>query len=284
MSERLADRHAVLTIAAPLVSTGFFADLIPNATVIRDLRIAFSITKTLESTPNKCEIKVYNLSDTSRAALQTKPLHILLEAGYETRLNRLFAGDLTWVHSKRDGALWETAIEVGDGDRAFVDARISKSYKAGIDLKTLVGDAAKTMGFEIPKDVASAKAFAGQLLNGATLHGPSREQMTKLLGSQGYGWSVQNERLQILKNGAYTDESAWLVTGMVGSPEYAPPKEPGKQPTLTVRMLLYPELTPGGRIKLESQSVNGVFRISKVTHTGDTRGPDWYTDVEATPT
>ena len=87
MSGRLYKRAATLTLAKPAVTQrggrfgAFFAQQ-PNAIVIGSptdasggLRFTFTVTKSLESEPNPAEITVYNLSESSKSNLQTKPLH-----------------------------------------------------------------------------------------------------------------------------------------------------------------------------------------------------------------
>jgi len=45
--------------------------------------------------------------------------------------------------------------------------------------------------------------------------------------------------------------------------------------------LLNPEIRPGRRVQVESQFVNGVFKVEKVTHSGDTHSTQFYSEVEA---
>ena len=52
--------------------------------------------------------------------------------------------------------------------------------------------------------------------------------------------------------------------------------------TYALQALLQPHLGVGDLIALKSQDLNGSFRISKISHTGDTRGNDWYSNIEVT--
>jgi hypothetical protein len=47
-----------------------------------------------------------------------------------------------------------------------------------------------------------------------------------------------------------------------------------------LQSLLQPHLQVNDLIAVESQDLNGNFRINKITHTGDTRGNDWYSNIE----
>jgi hypothetical protein len=284
---RLYNRQVVVTLARPVAEgpQGFFRQQ-PNAIVVRDLRVQFSLEKNLEKDPNTCEVTISNMSEATRAEVQRKPLHVRLEAGYDGQLERLFAGDLRWAQSKLAGTDWETSLSLGDGERALRHARVTRSFRAGIDVKTVLQETAASMGLRLPKSVQDAKELLGQFSGGLTLHGPSQAEMERLLKPRGMGYSVQDGQLQILRAGEARVEQAAIIsqdTGLIGTPELGAPKEPGKPPVLTLTTLLYPRLTPGGRIQVEARSVRGLFRVTMVRHEGDTHGDSWTTSMEATP-
>jgi hypothetical protein len=110
--------------------------------------------------------------------------------------------------------------------------------------------------------------------------------MTRILARHDLDWSIQDGKLQILAPDATRRSNEALIisqdAGMIGSPEYGAPSEKGKPPTLTVRTLLYPQITPGDKIQLitRTRTINGFFRVERVTHTGDTHGGDWQTSIE----
>ena len=53
--------------------------------------------------------------------------------------------------------------------------------------------------------------------------------------------------------------------------------------SLLVQSLLQPRLQIHDVIKIESQDINGLFDIQKINHIGDTRGNDWYSNLEVIP-
>ena len=123
---RLYNRSASLTIARP-TSGEFTLAPLPNAIEISGLSMSFKIEKSLEPGPNTCEVIVFNLAENTRAEFQRKPLHVILEAGYDDVTSRLFAGDMRWARSSREGPDWQTKILIGDGDRAYRHARMNRS-------------------------------------------------------------------------------------------------------------------------------------------------------------
>jgi hypothetical protein len=67
----------------------------------------------------------------------------------------------------------------------------------------------------------------------------------------------------------------------VGTPELGSPAEKTKPQTLKVKALLMPELRPGQLFQLNSIAHLGAYKCRKVTHSGDTHGGDWQTEIEA---
>lgn len=285
MTIPLFGRRCDLTLARP--QAGKFNAQEQNATIIRDLRVRFEIEKSLEKEPNTCNLIISNLAPESRAAFTKKPLHVRLDAGYESEgLRRLFTGDLIWGWSTKPEDTWLTEIDVADGGRAYRHARASRTFKAGTSIETVVKDLAGTMGLEIPKSIKGAKGFIKQFSTGVTVEGPSRLEMDRMMKMAGVNWSMQNSRLQVLGKGEHNQIAAILVspdTGLLGVPEFGPPKDPKERPVLTFKTRLDGRLDPGAPVKFESRDVNGLFVIRKVKHDGDTHGPEWYSSCEALP-
>lgn len=281
---RLFKRAVSVTIAR-MFSGEFFRPL-PNAIVVEDLRVAFSIEKNLGPEPNTCEVRISNLSEETRAETQRKPLHVRLDAGYDGQIERLFTGDLRWAQSTLERVTWVTRMQIADGDRAYRNARTNFSFSSGVTTKTVLKHLASGMGLEIPKSLDDAKEMASRFINGTTIQGPSHRELSRLLNRHNMGWSIQDGRLQVLREGEATTAEAQVISqenGMVGVPEYGAPKNPGEPPVLTARVLLHPGLIPGGTIRLEANETSGLFRLDSVKHSGDTHGQEWFTDVEATP-
>ncbi len=262
----------------------YFGEPQPNATIIRDLRVQFSVEKSNGSDPNKADVIITNLAKGTRAAIVRKPIKIQISAGYDGQARHIFTGDLRHGYSAMSGPDWETRLQLADGDRAFRYARINRSYKPGTSVLTALRDAAGGMGLSLPSNVEASTELREQFSAGISLYGAARDELSRLLAPYGYRWSVQNGQLQILRDDETREDRAWPITAdkdMHGSPEWTTPTKAGEAPKLKVRCALYPELTPGGTTEIVSSAVNGIFRIEKVTHTGDTHGDEWATEIQA---
>lgn len=257
-----------------------------NAIEITDLDISFSIEKSDEDEPNKCELTIYNLAPATRIEIVRKPIHVNLEAGYDNERRLLFVGDLRYGYSKPSGTQWETRLELGDGDRAYRFGVASRSFRTGTSIRTALEHCAEKMGLVLPRGLYIDTELSDQFQAGMTLSGSASKALTKLLAPYGYRWSIQNGALQVLRDTEVRETEAWIIsqdTGMEDSPEWQTSDKPEDPPKLRVRSRLFPQLTPGGKVQIESRAVRGLFRIKRVTHTGESNGQDWTTEIEARP-
>lgn len=278
----LFQRGCSVTVAKP---DGFFTQK-PNAVVISDLRIQFHVEKTIGEEPNRCDVTVTNLAEGTRGQVVAKPLYVRLDAGYDGSLERLFTGDLLWGSSAKTGADWETTLQLRDGDRAFRYARVSRSYRGGVSARDAIVEAGRAMGLTVKLSPTADRELRAQFASGLTLAGTAAGELSRLLAPFGMSWSIQDGRLQILRADELRADQAVVVsedTGMIGVPELGAPIRKGGRPVALVKMQLYPRVTPGGKVRIESRTVRGTFKALRVSHTGDTHGIPWETAVEAEP-
>jgi hypothetical protein len=283
---RLFNRTAAVTVVHPTDQPNEWFKALGNGVVITDLRIQFKIARDLQKEPNTCEVSITNLSPASRKEFQQKPLIIRVDAGYDGHNARLFTGDLRHGFSTREGTDWITKLQLADGDRAYRFARVARSFIPGVTYGTLVAETAAALGLDLPEPVKLLPEMSDQLVSGCTLDGPAHREMTRLLAAKGMTWSIQEGFLQILREGRPRDDEAIVIsqdTGMIGSPEFGPPPKKGKTARLKVKCLLDARIRPGGKVEVIARSIRGTFRADKVAHVGDTRGPEWQTEVECTP-
>ena len=252
------------------------------------LRVTFNVERNLSKEPNRATITIYNLSEGSRSQVQDEDLETTLEAGYEGNTHQLFAGQLDFSSHVKQGPDWVTTLQSGDGSVGFRQARISESIKGPASISTVVDaltNQLKKSGIEAGNIVEKVKSgtLRGSITewtNGVSLFGRAEKELDKILRSLGFSWSVQDGQIQVLgPTETLIDEAILLSpgTGLVGSPE------PGDKGVVRARSLLQPRLVPGKKTKIKSAEVDGFFKVLKVVFVGDTRGQDWYSDIEAQP-
>lgn len=266
------------------------------------LDMSFSIHKTLKPHPNTCELKLFNLSDDARSALEKTPLvklpvkgkgapkfqhegiPVRITAGYEGNESLIWSGDLRTVESEHDGADWITTLTSGDGEQAYQKSRVNLSFGPGTPIVTVVKKLAAALGVGAGNvDVvlpllAANPSLAALSAQGIVLSGSAAEQLTHITRSVGFEWSIQSGALQFVEHGEPAIGQVVLLspaTGLVGAPSV------DQEQLLTAKMLMMPNVTPGSLLVLDSERHKGNYRIQTATYEGDTSGQPWYVDVTA---
>lgn len=297
MAEKLFRRKATVTIAAPLKG-GALNEYGADVIEVTDLRFAFEAKKSLGKEPNTLKITITNLSEQSRAALQGRTLRVTVSAGYEGTEGVLFVGDSRHVDSRPEGADWTTVIQCGDGERGYKHGRVSESFRAGVPVTSVLQKVADGMQLDSTQVVGVDGLRGRQYVKGYVAHGRASRELDKILKGFGYEWSIQDGKLQVLRPDTSTAETVVVLdagSGLIGSPTLNTPSptqhldpftnrvvSSGGRPTLKAKSLLQPSIRPGRRVEIDSVvGIRGTFRVTEVTHTGDTAGGNWYTDFEA---
>jgi len=290
-SVQLFDRVARVLVSLP---SGSFSDTDPSQNTLivgsgddagdPGLRIVVKITKTSGKDPNTSEVVIYNLAPTTRAKLQAKGVRLVVEAGYRAAgVQRIFVGDARTIDHVREGPDFKTVIKLGDGERSIRYARASQSFAGGSTVAQVVDHCAKAMGLSLGNVGTQLPALGKVLYNGWTAHGAASTELERILRAVNYSYSVQEGQIQILAPGQSIAQAITQLapdSGLIGSPEMGSPEKIGKPQALKFRALLLAEARPGGRVHLKSDRYDGIFRLRKVSHSFDTRGGDWYTDME----
>jgi hypothetical protein len=239
-----------------------------------DLRVVFDIERTSTSEPNKCKMAIYNLTKDSRALAEKEKMQVILQAGYGGRNETIFQGDVGRAMSRREGADIITEFEAGDGEAAYNDSTVNKSFAPGVNFQTALNFVSQSFGLPVKvQQGVQNETFA----NGLTLSGSSKDKLDELTSKQGLIWSIQDGAIQILKPGEGTGEEAVLLsssTGLIGSPKK-------KDNGIEVTSLLNPKIKPDRPVLLQSNFVRGVLVPQRVKHRGDSFTGDWFTIIEA---
>jgi len=280
--QRLQDRRVRLLIANRVAED--YKSLTADVTEIKDLRVQFSVKKSASKEPNTAEVTITNLSPTRRAALQTKGVKFVLECGYvDTGVKQIFQGDVRHISHVRESADWRTVLKSGDGERAFQFARISETLGPKSTKSAVIKRLAAKLGLGLGN--SGKAAIPGSFEQGIVLSGPVSRELDKVLKGTGYEWSIQDEQLILLAESEVSGQDVPLLTpdsGLIGSPEFGAPLVKGGSPQLHFRSLLNANIKPGAKVQVQCERFPlGVsVKCSKVEHSGDTAGQDWYSTVE----
>lgn len=247
-------------------------------TEITGLDIAFEIEKDLKPEPNPCHIEIFNLGTDNRAILSKyKQVPVLLKAGYKGNVGVIFHGDMIRFSHIKEGPTWRTVLANGDGAKAIQSERINKSFSKGTPVKTVIKELAEQLKIPSSGALEQLEALCEKLTRGFMVSGNAMDELGNILSHYGYSASVQNNSLQVLKNGEALSNRVINLTsssGLKGSPEIGGDKK------LKVHAVLMPELLPGQRMHIESLTFKGFATIQQVRFSGSTCGGEWESEME----
>jgi len=273
--------------------------LIDSSHSIFDLRINFKIEKSLVGYPNTGNIKIYNLSESSRNRITQEGIKTQLFAGYEdTGVPLLFEGDIINVIHEYKKPDWITEIFAADGINILNTSTINKPLPAGSTPEQVYNELISEMK-GISKGVTEGlkKCLSGKrsLLRELQLSGSIKEWLDKIAKDCGFEYSINSGVIETVPTGLPVSDVAPTTinqaSGMLGSPERT-------DIGISVRNLLLPTLKLGRTIRVESINTlinvgnlffrkipdiknKGIYRIDKLTHIGDTHGNNWETQIHA---
>lgn len=247
----------------------------------------FSVMQSDKREPNTCEVRLFGLASTTRAALESsRDLPMSLGAGYEgSDPPIIFVGDSRTVVTTRDGPEVITTIQARDFGRLYQQARLTRSYGSNTPVVNVLRDLVTAMG--VGKGNLGEFEAAFRLRNGMAsfpdgyaVHGPVRRSLNALLRGAGLRWSIQNNALQIMRRGEPLQTRATYLSpgsGLVGSPSM------DEKEIVTAVCLIQGGLNPGRKLVLSSAEISGDYRIQSVEYQGALPGAEWYATLTLKP-
>lgn len=262
-------------------------------TILPPFRIRFSVDKSDKADLNKATIKIDGLNEDKRRRLVRDPdekpekdkdgkdkptsnqnkgyFPVLLEIGYEGRLETIFRGSIDEAGSVRENdGQFVTSISAMDGGEDFLRGFVATSVTskaAAVDavLGTMPNTKKGKIGAQA--DISRPKVLVGN----------SMQTIQDMLDPD-QRWFIDDERLNILGGNEVVSGYVPVVsaeTGLINTPE-ADKKE------VTINTFLNPSIKVGGLYQLISVTAphrNGVYKCSLITYSGDFDGSDWYQRV-----
>lgn len=254
-------------------------------TIKPPFRIVFSGDKSDKADLNKMTLKIYGLSEDKRRKLvrdsdekdsngaqSNQYFPIDLKIGYQDRVETIFRGSVDQAFSVREGAQFVTTLICLDGGHDFLRGFVSTSVTSkGAAVDAVLGTMPNTKKGKIgaQADITRPKILVGNSM--ATIQDMLDPDQR---------WFIDDERLNILGGNEVVSGYVPVVsaeTGLINTPE-ADKKE------VTFTTFLNPSIKVGGLVRLISATaphLNGVYKVSLITYSGDFDGSDWSQKVTA---
>ena len=262
-----------------------------------ELRVDFSVEKSLVGIPNLAKITVYNVSVANREQLSVAGQEVSLLAGYQNPL-LIFSGKVINANPIYESPDWKVEIFARDKSAAINNSTINKSLPADTRPEQLYDELVGQME-GVTKGITDGLSDCinnkRSLLRSLQLSGGIKKFLDELAENCGFDYAVADGIIDtVKKDKAITDLPAIIINqnhGMIGSPERT---EVG----VNVKTLLNPGLKLGRRIEIQavSQTINagnlffrkplkpsteGSFRIDKIIHSGSNYDNKWESQITA---
>lgn len=299
-------RHAEVLVGAAAAGKGLVVRD-PNGTNPGP-RIKFEITKTAGRTPNAATVWLYNLTPDHEGQIKGEYDEFIVNAGYEGDVRLVFAGNIRHTFRYRDGTDYIMQIDGGDGDSDLRNTIVNATFAKGTTNSQVLDHIIKK--FKSTKKGHMVVADKARI-RGRVVSGMARDVFDKIAAESDASWSIQDGALIFVPVNATLPNEAIVVrsdTGLIGAPEL---DDKGVKFTC----LMNPQLRVGGKVKLDNNAFrgkvlvdhkvtsttkpsvhhrlkpktpkklsrldpDGIYKVFKLVHKGDTRGQEWISEVE----
>lgn len=269
-----------------------------NGLDLSQMHMQFEVRNATVQTLKTATITVYNLSSDTANLIQNEFTRVALSAGYLGNLGLIFQGQIATVkHGKRNATDTFLEIVAQDGDQA---------YNFGVTNRTLAKgwtpDDAYNAFLQDLEPYGITAGHKPEFSNNASVdalpcYGMTRDFLRTLADDQECRWSIENNKLDFVPiTGSLPDAVVVLTSqsGLIGTPTQT-------FQGIEIKSLLNPLVRAGGQVKIDNASLvtmkqnfpllgqqteivagedrDGLYSTRMVTHTGDTRGDEWYTEM-----
>lgn len=232
--------------------------------------INFSVNRSTNATANTLNLKITNLSQTTRqkifqdrfntAAVPRRKIEF--RAGYGDDMPIIFRGNIQQALSYREGTEWITDIQAWDGGEAFLNSFSNFTIGAGTSQNSIVSKlftdlpgTSKGIISDFNKTSSRAKTYFGN----------TTEILQNEIGHQG-NFFIDNEVGYLLKtNDAYSGTLAIInaKSGLLGTPRR-------QEAMLDIELLFEPHISVGQHIQLETleKIFSGIYKVMGFSHQG----------------
>jgi hypothetical protein len=261
---------------------------------VSQLRVTFEIEKTYRSRANYAYIAIYNLWESTESDLVKNGSRVIVEAGYDNGIyGTIFDGDIIqFIREKENNLDYVLTLVCLDGDSFLNHNLIKLTLNAGQNKRQIIDAICKRALVSTEISRISPDISNERLPRGKVLFGDPKQYLEDVTKEQNGTFYMENGKAFITK---YSDEpptTALVVspsTGLIGVPEQT-------QDGANFKLLLDPRINLLSMIKIDNSTIrqlrqeperypipldnDGQYQVYRMRHVGDSRGNDWYTEIE----
>ena len=278
---------------------------------VSNLRCTFRIEKVALALVNISVIDVYNLNPATESDIIKEGNRVTVEAGYDgfeetkdakgaptktpSQYGKIYDGDIVQVIRTRENNIdYKLTIVCMDGEFFLNQGWVMLSMAPNSTPRKVVETIAEKSKFKVPVGKISDNLDKSKLPRGKVLFGQPRDYLRDISYNNNGTFYVEDGQLYLntakdVPSGSVIEISA--KTGLIGYPTQT-------QDGVTFKCLLNPKIKSNVVCKLNNEDIipvqvtargqlftpldfAGEYLVTKHTHSGDTRGQEWYTTVVA---
>lgn len=266
-------------------------------------RVTFNVRRGDYQNPNSCDLRIFNLSDSTANRIHDEFTQVAVQAGYEGNFGLIFRGTIKQVRKGRLDQL-DSYVDVtaADGDEAYNFSTMALSLAAGATPSDSVQAFLKVMASQAINQGYTPELSTNGSVRGKVFYGATKDEVRKFAMANQLSWNLNDGRLSFIPLTSYVPSANVPVispqTGLIGVPEQT-------QNGIEMRVLLNPSIKIGQLVQLDSTALNllrygldvqsqatnirlsksvktsadGLYYVMVANHMGDTRENSYYTDL-----
>lgn len=281
-----------------------------NSWDVSNLRCTFSVEKHRIELCNYTSVQVYNLNSETESDILKEGARLIIEAGYEgtisyndpkssgqvvnepTQYGKIFDGLILQKYRlQEDNTDYQLNFVAEDGSDFLNQGFITKSMAQNSSPRQIIQTVASVSSPTIQVAQVTPEIKETTLPRGKVLFGKPKDYLRKIAYENNADFYVEDGQLYLLRSTDVPAGSEVVLTpqtGMIGWPQQV-------NEGVEVTCLLNPRIKLNTVIKIDNSLVrlqkaqrgtlvtpldqDGLYYVNRITHTGDTRGKDWYTKI-----
>ena len=260
------------------------------------LRAQFSIERQGYTAISYADVTLYNLSaETDNLIGSQTSGTVVINAGYVSgAYGQIFVGQIFQILRDRENVVdYRLTLHCVDGHGIYNNNVSAFTAAAGLTQQQQIYNVCANAKSAITVGTITEDLDSTALPRGKVFFGEPKKYLKQIAAQNNAQFYVDASQVNVTK---FTDAPTEMITvspstGLIGYPQQIPYG-------VNMTILLNPNITmvnPAMNIKLEQATIreqlkqigvaptlleqDGIYKVAKLTHRGDTRGNEWYTEI-----
>ena len=272
-----------------------------NDVDISSLRCKFNLVKSWTNNSETSTLTIYNLSTESENRIITSGKTVFVEAGYASKYayGRIYVGTIIQCLRGRDKTDFLLTLVMGDATMFNVQSVLGLTVNSENNMRKVVEEVVNKSGnitntnYGMSVGKITQRSDQIQLPRGKVLFGRSSkilEQISNTLNSTVY---IENGVVNLVSLEDVEEDEIFEISpssGLIGMPTQ-------QQDMISLKCLLNPQFKLNSLFKIDNKYIQtgqyqlgqtfiplntqGIYRVIKIVYEGDTRGNEWFTNINA---